>query len=432
MARRLLFYALLVICLILLARVGERHAFRLDLSTQRINSLSAGAARALDALHDGLQITAFMPDYPVQRAQLRQLLAPYLAHTPKASLEFVDPIREPGLAREHGVARHGEVHLISGPRREVIATPGRQTIDLALNRLALEGERWIVSLKGHGESGVDDTPGGLGRFVAHVERLGYRFVSLDPRQLDKLPENTALLLIAGARVAYAAHSEALIEGYVAGGGPLLWLVDGPLPDFVGRDLGIELLPGIVVDAAAARYQLDSPDNAIVSELPDELLAGQSDESVGVLKQARALRLSERSAWRPRLRLDSSPRSWNETGDLRGQIARDPQLGEQAGPLTVGVVMGRHDGQPGQDVAFIGSRYLVGNDQIGVAANIGLAVGLVRWLTANRALGDAPPPADLEIRWSPQLAGWLALSLMGGLPAAYLAAGLWRRARRRRA
>jgi len=432
MVRRLLFYALLAICLILLARVGERHAFRVDLSTQRINSLSSAAASALDALPDGLQITAFVPDYPVQRAQLRQLLAPYLAHMPQARLEFVDPIREPGLAREYAVARHGEVHLASGSRREVIAVPGRRSIDLALNRLALRGERWIVSLKGHGESQVDDTPGGLGRFVAHVERLGYRFVTLDPRQLDALPENTALLLIAGPRAAYADHTQALIEAYLAGGGPLLWLIDGPLPDFVGRDLGIALLPGIVVDAAAARYQLDSPDNAIVSELPGELSAGQTDGGVGVLKQARALQLNERAAWVPRLRLQSSPRSWNETGDLRGQVARDPQNGEQAGPLTVGVVMGRRDGQAGQDVAFIGTRYLVGNDQIGQAANMGLAVGLVRWLTANRDLGAPEPSADLEIRWSPQLAGWLALSLMGGLPAAYLVAGLWLRARRRRA
>jgi len=432
MARRLLFYGLLATCLILLARVGERHAFGLDLSAQRINSLSAAATRALDALPDGLQITAFVPDYPVQRAQLRQLFAPYLAHLPRARLEFVDPIREPGLAREYGVARHGEVHLASGARREVIAVPGRRAIDLALNRLALKGERWIVGLKGQGESGVDDTPGGLGRFVAHVERLGYRFVTLDPRQLDEVPENTALLLVAGPRTTYADHSRSLVEGHIAAGGALLWLIDGPLPDFVGHDLGIELLPGIVVDAAAARYQLDSPDNAIVSELPAELSAGQAEGGVGVLKQARAMQLGERAAWRPRLLLHSSPRSWNETGDLRGEIARDPLLGEQAGPLTVGVVMGRRDGQAGQDVAFIGSRYLVTNDQIGQAANMALAVGLVRWLTANRSLGDTPPAADLEIRWSPQFAGWLALGLMAALPAAYLAAGLWLRARRRRA
>lgn len=430
MSRRILFFALLASCLLLTARVSQQYSLRLDLSTHQINSLGASAARALDALPGGLQITAFVPDYAVQRAQLAQLLAPYLAHTANVQLDFIDPVRQPDEARERGVSRHGEIHLASGQRREVIATPSRQAIDLALNRLALRGERWVVGFKGHGESEADATPRGLGRFVAHIEGLGYRFIALDPRQLDALPENTALLLLAGPREPYAAHTQALIEGFIAQGGALLWLIDGRLPDFVGRDLGIGLLPGIVVDAAAARYQIDSPDNAIVGELPAEL--APPPDGFAVLKQAHALSLDEREGWRLHGRLQSSPRSWNESGDLRGQIARNPELGEQAGPLTVGLLLTRTVGAGAQRVALIGSRHMLSNDQLGQGANSALGVGLLRWLTANQDLGDPSPAADLEIRWSAKLAGALAMALMAGLPVVYLVTGLWLRARRRRA
>lgn len=431
MARRWLFFALLIACLVLAARVSQQYVFRLDLSAQQINTLSPSAARALAALPAGLRITAFLPDFPVQRAQLEQLLAPYLAHSADVRLDFVDPIKQPEAAREHGVSRHGEIHLASGPRREVVATPTAQAIDLALNRLALRGERWIVTFKGHGESEIDDTPGGLARFVRHIEGLGYRFVALDPRQLDTLPENTAALLIAAPTTPYEAHTEALIEGFIAGGGNILWLADRALPGFVGRDLGIGLLPGVVVDAAAARYQLDSPDNAIVSDLPTELLA-QENGGFAVLKQARALVIDERSGWRVSARLQSSARSWNETGDLKGQIARNPENDERSGPMTVVAVLTRDQGTGRQDQVFVGGRHLISNDQLGQGANLSLAVGLLRWLTANQQLADNMPAADLEIRWSPQLAGWLALGLMGIVPALYLAAGLWLRARRRRA
>ena len=429
MARRVAFFVLLAVCLVLAARVSEQYAWRTDLSAQRINSLSDSAARALDALPGGLEITAFVPELRVQRAQVERLLRPYLAHAPGIHLDFVDPIREPEVARERGVARHGEIHLASGPRREVVGVPDSLAIDLALNRLALRGERWIVGFRGRGESEVDDGPGGLGRFAAHLERLGYRVVALDPRQLEALPENTALLLIAGPREPYGAHTLGLIERFLAGGGPLLWLADAPLPDALADAFGVALLPGTVVDAAAARYRLDRPDNAIVDVLPVDLRP-PSGESHAVLKQARALVLGEREDWRLHERLQSSPRSWNETGDLRGQIARDPALGEQAGPLTVGVLLQRASGAPG--AALVGGRHLIDNDQIGQGANLALATGLVRWLTANQALADTPPPADLEVRWSPPLAGALALGLMAILPAAYLSAGLWRRARRRRA
>jgi len=40
--------------------------------------------------------------------------------------------------------------------------------------------------------------------------------------------------------------------------------------------------------------------------------------------------------------------------------------------------------------------------------------------------------DLDLDWSPRLAAWLAIGLMGALPAFYLATGLWLRYRRRRA
>lgn len=429
MARRAAFFVLLAVCLLLAARVSEQYPWRADLSAQRINSLSDSAARALDALPGGLEITAFVPELPVQRAQVERLLAPYLAHAPGIHFAFVDPVREPEIARERGVARHGEIHLSSGPRREVVGVPDSRAIDLALNRLALRGERWIVGFRGRGESEVDDSPGGLGRLAAHLERLGYRIVALDPRQLEALPENTALLLVAGPREPYDAHTLGLIERFLADDGPLLWLAEAPLPDALAEALGVVLLPGIVVDAAAARYRLDSPDNAIVDALPDDLRP-PSGEGHAVLKRARALALGEREGWRLHERLQSGPRSWNETGDLRGQIARDPALGEQAGPLTVGVLLQRATGSPG--VALVGGRHFVDNDQIGQGANLALASGLVRWLTANEALADAAPPADLEVRWSPRLAAALALGLMAVLPAAYLAAGLWRRARRRRA
>ena len=81
-----------------------------------------------------------IPDYPVQRAQLEQLLAPYLARSEKLSLTFIDPVKEPDRARALGAARHGELQLRMGQRLEVIATPTTTSIDRALNRLALQGD----------------------------------------------------------------------------------------------------------------------------------------------------------------------------------------------------------------------------------------------------------------------------------------------------
>lgn len=431
MSRRLLFLILLAAAVILTGRVAEQYPWQVDLSEQRINSLSDSAKQAMDALTARLEITAITPDYPVQRAQLEQLLAPYLAHHSKPRFEFVDPIRAPDRARELGAERHGELQLRSGDRLEVIAEPDAAAIDLALNRLALHGERWIVSLEGNGERGLDDSPGGIGRLVQHVERLGYRIVPVDPRNVDSLPENTAVLLVAGPRQAYPEHSLQLIRRYLAAGGSLLWLAGADLPTWLATELGVEMLPGSLVDAAAATHGLEEPDNAIVSVYPAELLP-RAPQRHSVFKGARALSLHEDGGdWQLQGRLSSSPRSWNETGELRGQIARDPELDERAGPLDVVLAL-QKTGAERQRLVLAGGSQFIANDHVGQGDNLALAVGLLRWLSDDAQLGPTRVAGDLDIDWSPRLAAVLAIGLMGVLPALYLATGLWLRYRRRRA
>ena len=58
-------------------------------------------------------------------------------------------------------------------------------------------------------------------------------------------------------------------------------------------------------------------------------------------------------WQPAGVLDSTPRSWNETGEVVGRIARDPAAGELPGPLPVALALSRGDGRDGQRVAIIG-------------------------------------------------------------------------------
>lgn len=431
MLRRLLFFSLLAVCLVLAARVGGQYSWRLDLSAQQINSLSASAEHALDALAGELEMTVFIPDFPVQRAQLEQLLAPYLAHSEKLRVTFIDPVKEPDLARSLGAARHGELQLRMGQRTEVIPIPTAPAIDRALNRLALRGDRWIVSFKGHGETGIDDAPTGMARFVSHVENLGYRFISIDPRHIDGLPENTEILLIAGPQRDYGKHTREQIKAYLAAGGRLLWLTSGRSPDFLDTELGVELLPGTVVDAAAAPHGLDSPDNAIVSEYPTTLMP-QTPDRHSVFKRAQAMKFRKGAEWQLVARLQSSPRSWNETGKLRGKLARNPESGEMAGPLTIALALQKTGAEDEQRIAIVGSSHFIGNDQVGQAGNMALAVGLLHWLSANDQLSSTPIAQDLDIHWRPQLAGVLAVVLMGLLPALYLAAGLWSRSRRRRA
>ena len=255
-------------------------------------------------------------------------------------------------------------------------------------------------------------------------------MTLDPRQLESLPDNTEVLLVAAPAPRYDGRVGTLLAGFVDGGGSLLWLHgDAPL-QLPGLAEAIDVLPGRIVDATAAQYGLDNPDNAIVTEYPALLAVPPQTR---VLPRSRALQWLEQAGWQLAGQLRSSPRSWNETGALSGRVSRDAARGEQAGPLTVGLALQRvAEGTLRGRVAVVGGGAWLGNAQIGNGGNLALATGLVHWLSGNTALAAPAPAADLKIRWSPMFGSLLAIGLMAVLPLLYLLAGLWLRARRRRA
>jgi hypothetical protein len=425
----MLFLALLPACVLLAALVAERYPLRVDLSERGIHSLSPTAAQALATIGTDLEMVAFLPDRPIERANLERRLAPYLADASHPQLRYIDPEADPESARDNAVMRTGELHLRLGERQEVVFPVRRQAIDAALNRLALKGERWILNLTGHGEARIDDAPDGLGRLAGHLDALGYRLLSFDPRQLQQIPDNAAMLLIAAPTEPYPEAVERMLGTYLARGGRLLWLLGDDMPGLLSERLGLRQLPGIVVDAAAARYGLERPDNAVVGDWPPVLLP-QSRDAHAVLHRASALAADPVPPWRLVATLRSSALSWNETGLVSGRLNRDPDRSEQQGPLVVGAGFETEEPGPAAKVVVLGSAQLLGNTRLGVAGNLELTLGLVRWLTDNAALASETTPVDLDIRWTQSTAAWLAIGLMTGLPLAYLLAGLWLRRRRR--
>ena len=424
--------ALLVICVALIARVSERYEVVFDVTAQRSNSLSDVAEHALKRLGPGLEFVAFVPDLPVPRLQLERQLAPYLAHQTKPRLRYIDPLAAPDEAERLGAQRQGEVHLQFDDRRQVVVEPDRRQIDQALNRLGLRGDRWIISLIGHGEMRVDDSPGGIGRFAEQVERLGYRVVSLDPRRLERIPDNAAVLLLAAPQQPYGPQTLQVIKTFIAAGGRILHLASGATGAMLEDQLGIRRLPGVVVDAGAARFGLDSPDYAIVETVPSVLIP-RTVAQPAALYRASALDIAPNEGWRLIATLRSSSMSWNETGELTGRLRQDADAGEQMGPLTVGAAF-ESDGaeMPAARIVYLGSPHIMRNAQIGRLGNAEILSGMVLWLTENTALVTTAETPDTSIHWSPAFGGILAMLLMGVLPAIYLGIGTLLRLRRRRA
>lgn len=429
MLRHRLFYLLLATVLVLTLVLAHRHQQVWDWSSGQRNRLHQQSLQILSALHGPVEIRVFMPEYPVQRAAIRELLEKFRRAHAALRYQFIDPARQPGLVRELGIASTPLLLLQYGGRERRLEQITEQTLSNALAQLSMTDAGWIGVITGHGEARLHGKANfDLGDFGRLLEEKGYRTVDLELTATRQIPRNLALLLLAAPATGLSRTETGLLEEYLEGGGNLLWLADGEIPPALAQALEIRFLPGVVVDAAAADLGIESPTVAVARPAGDHRLVRELKAPV-LMPRARALE-HQGTAWKATTLLHTGPRSWNETGSLRGVLERNPEQGEKRGPLALALLLSRGE----QQVAVTGDADFLSNSYVGNGANQAFGLALVHWLGRNEHLVEIPPSRvpDQQLHWQASTSAAVAGLFLVALPALLTLAGIlipwWRRRR----
>ena len=431
---------LFVVMLLLLAGLSgwlaERHALRFDWTAGGQHSLAETSREVLATLDGPLEATLFALPGSVAGERGQALLERYRAAYPALLVEQVNPDLAPARVRELGISAAGELVLAYGDRHEVVRELSEQAVTGALLALAREAPRSVRFLAGHGERRVlGEANHDLGTFGQELQRSGLDLAPYSPALEGRLPDSTALLVVAGPRGAFLPGELEQLEAYVEGGGNLLWLDD---PD-LGRDLaglaprlGLRALEGVAVDAGGEAYGIGNPSFVVVGSYPDHPVTGELAE-VTLFPQVRAYEIEPEHGWRVVPLLQSLPRSWVERGPLDGTIRQDP--GELRGPLTLGVALTRERPEGAeQRVVVVGDGDFLANAYLGNGGNLALGLRLVNWLVADDALVSIPPRAapDRNLALTQTETATIAFGFLVAAPLLLLALGFgtwWRRRRR---
>ncbi|WP_456412466.1 GldG family protein [Thiolapillus sp.] len=429
--RHRLLQLLLLLCLGLTLYVASIFPLQWDWSREGRNRLHPQTLALLQQLQAPLKVTAFVPDHPLQRAAITTLLDKYRQHHPRLALEFIDPSQQPELSRSLDIQHTPLLLLEYNGRQERVNTVNEQVLTEAITRLSLKVQGWIAGIQGHGEASLTGKRNfDLGRFGQLLEEKSYKIIDLDLSSTGQIPQNVQLLVLAAPATALTDNELAIIINYLEQGGALLWLADGKIPAPLADYFGIVFLPGIIVDAAAADLGMDSPAIAIGKMAQNAPLEKTLAAPV-FLPHARVPEIMA-DKWKAAPLLLTGSRSWNETGKLQGNIARNPQFGEQRGPLNLALALqrSRTEGKE-QKVVIVGDSDFLSNSFIGNGANRDFGLALIHWLTDNRQLIDIPEftPADQQLHWTPATIAWVAAVFLFGIPVLLTATGLfigWRR------
>ena len=454
-AQAIIFYALFAGVIGALAYLSTQYKAELDWTAAKRNSLDEASITLLGRLQGPIEVKAFATENPGRRELIRKVIGRYQAHKADLTLTFVDPNMAPDQVRDLGIASDGTLLISMQGRSEKIAPDfrgGYPESDLtnALQRLARAGERFVVFLEGHGERRHDgEANHDLGAFGRVLGERGLKLTVLNLASAQRVPDNTAVLVIASPQSALLPLEQTLVAEFVSKGGNLLWLAE-PAESTRDRDLlkgmgrvadmiGVGLVAGVMVDPRAQVMGVPDPRMVIVDQYEPSPFTRDFTKTT-VFPVAAGLDLAERQGFTARPFANSIAQAWLETGPVEGHIALDAK--DRAGPITLGAYVMRVDDAAGaaaplhgheQRIVVLADGDFLSNQFIGNGGNLDLGLNLVSWLAQDDDFIDvhvkATPDATLTLSEPTLLA--IALGFLIVLPLGLLGSGLaiwWRRRR----
>ena len=406
-----------------------------DLTEGQRNTLSQASIDVLKQVTGPVNVTAYATAQDAEgdaRKTVETFLGSYQRAKKDFLLTFVDPRDQPQKTQAAGVRANGELVVEYNGRSEHLTNLVEQDLTNLLLRLVRSAERQVVYLDGHGERKLDGRANhDLGDFGGQLNVKGFKTAALNLAVAPEVPDNVAVLIIAGPRVDLLPGEVIKIKRWIEKGGNLLWLIDNDsLHGMQGLadELGLSLMSGTVIDPNAGGLKLP-PTFALATAYGKHRITERSTVT-SVFPYARRIAASEGTKWRFAPLVEVAQDGWLETGPIDKNISFDPKK-DVHGPIVVAAALERGVGDRKQRVVVTGSGHFLANQFIGTLGNLDLGVNMINWLAGDEALITVQPRtrSDLTLELTRSGLALIGFGFLLVLPLALLICGgviWWRR------
>ena len=444
------FIVLFLLVIGLLAFLSHRYAYEADWTANQRNTLSEASRQLLSTLEHMPVITVYATEDEQVRKPIDELLQRYQREQPGIEVKYVNPELEPDLVRDLGITNNGELVIELGERQQQVSQPSEQNITNAIQQLARSGERWLLFVKGHGERKAQGVANhDLGDWTKQLQAKGIKVREYSIAENPVIPQNAAAIVIASPQLDYLPGEVSAIQKYVKEGGNLLWLAEpGSIYqlDPLANQLALQFQAGTIVDPDVQALGINDPRFAVVSQYPQQAIT-MNFNAVTLFPKARGVELKQTDQWQRSVILQSSPRSWSETGAMSGKISMD-RPSDIPGPLVFGVAQTRtiNNAKPAdaaqgdgeisreQRIVVIGDGDFLSNTYLGNGGNLRLGLNIVNWLSHDDRFISIPVKTapDLNIQLTSTDTAVIAAGFLLLIPIMLGGAGtaIWLRRRKR--
>jgi ABC-type uncharacterized transport system involved in gliding motility auxiliary subunit len=439
-------YVVVVLAVVVIANyLGNRYNKSYDATANKRYSLSNETKKIVDDLKQNATITYF--NQSSHFSQGRDLLDEYAGLSTKVKVQYTDPDKDPGVAREEGITSVPAATVTIGDKTEKAADISEEGITGAFIRDIKTSTRTVCFVTGSGEHQIDDSSrDGLSQLKTLLDKDSYESKSIDLLTQATVPTDCTAVIVSGPTHDYLQPEVDGLKTYVENGGRAFFMLDPPLKmgnnPIADNDALSTVLTGwgVTVDKDLV---LDlNPIGQIAGLGPQEPLVTTYSTSQPIVAGmrgtatafpiTRSLTISSGGKSTVDQLFSSSASSLATTNLTSPQVnVKDPN--NKKGPLVLaaaGNISGAKPDAQGR-IVVIGSSIWASNRFLGFNGNSDLAGNAINWLCSDEDLISIRPKAPDDRRLTMTQSQLVMLRLVSQfvLPIIVIVAGIlvwWKR------
>ena len=261
-----------MLILIMVGFISFSNSARLDMTATRQFTLAPQTVKVLEEMDQRVNARVYTtPDDARQvsiKRQAEDFLYEFNRRNRDFNYEFIDPDLTPARARQDGISEYPTIvfQAEESDLNPYLLTPfffGEEFVlseqDLVSALLISTGEQQkvVYFTTGHGERNTadsDEESGGFGFARGGLLGDNYAVRTLNLKQVQAVPSDAAVLIVAGPTGSFLVDERDKIEAYLRDGGRAMFLLDdavNPQLNKILNNWGVHVPPGTIVDVGSS-------------------------------------------------------------------------------------------------------------------------------------------------------------------------------------
>lgn len=398
-------YVVVIIAIVVAANwLANRHNKTVDVTSNKQYTLSDETKKVVGNLKR--DVTVYYFNRSDSYDQARDLLDRYRNLSSKIKVSYVDPDKNPTVARVEGARNIGDIIIDNGEKKETAKGLTEEEITGALVRASKSGARMVCFVNGSGEHTLADTGReGYSTLKDALEKNNYNTDTISLIEKPDVPKSCNVVVVAGPKHDYLQPEIDAIKTYVTNGGkavfnfdPVLNVPDQKMGDTPAlaklvSDWGVTPNTDVVLDLSSAS-RLFGQLSPVSGSYTQQAIVRVMGDNATVFPLARSLDVKA-----PAEALFSSTNDSYSLTNPKLPIKDADLATAKKGPFVLGAAVTIGSGANQARVVVVGSStWMANNIMAAPIGNRDLALNMMNWLTSDEDLISIRPkqPEDRRL------------------------------------